>query len=103
LLVNLGDKTEVIEGLLTPEEPLSIFRFQYARSSLSKNRQKQLMAQMTQLQEREEGKATDLLDKAAAMKAGVRRDEEMRAIVRDFPHTDAAIRAMQELEGKGKD
>ncbi len=102
LLVNLGDKTEVIEGTVTSQESLAIYRFRYARGSLSKGRQNQLLTQMTQLQEREEAKASELLDKASLMDTSVQRDQEMRAIIRDFPHTDAAIRAMQHLEGKDK-
>ena len=102
LVVNLGEKTQVIEGVVTSRQPISIHRFQYVLSSLSQSRQKNLLAQLTSLQEREEAEATKLLERAMQMVPGVKRDQALRSVIGTFPHTDASIRAMQEVEGIDK-
>ncbi len=102
LLVNLGETTQLIEGVVTARQPISIHRFQYARTSLSKGRQKQLVDQMIQLQKREETEASKLLEDALPMPVSSKREQTIRSIIASFPHTDASIRAMQELEGSDK-
>lgn len=102
LVVKLGSQIQVVEGTVTVGDSISIHRFQYARDSLSPGRQKQLLKQLVSLQEREEKEATKKLDKARELPPGISKDQQMRSIIGTFPHTDAAIRAMQELEGDDK-
>ncbi len=97
LLVKLGDVTQLVEGNVTARKNVSVHRFQYIKSSLSKVRREKLAAELTALQEREEVQATELFERARNVPTGRERDRMMMSIITKFPHTDASIRAMQEL------
>ena len=99
LLINLGKSTQVVEDTVSSREPISVHRFQYVPSSLSQSRQRILLAQLTKLQKQEDVEATKLLEQALQMTSKVKRDQALSSIIGTFPHTDAAIRAMQEVEG----
>ena len=101
LLVNLGKQTQVVEGVVTAERPIAVYRFQYARSS-SPERQKKMVEQYLWLQEREESDASERVEQSLKLSAGQERDERFREIISKYPHTDAALRAMQELQGSDK-
>ncbi|MEJ7591372.1 MAG: hypothetical protein WKF77_07475 [Planctomycetaceae bacterium] len=98
LLVKLGDLTQLVEGDVTARKNVSVHRFQYIKSSLSKARRENLAAELTALQEREEVQATELLERARNVPNGRDRDRMMMSVITKFPHTDASIRAMQELD-----
>jgi methionine salvage enolase-phosphatase E1 len=78
-----------------------VYRFQYARSS-SPERQKKMVEQYLSLQEREESDASERVEQSLKLSAGQERDERFREIISKYPHTDAALRAMQELQGSDK-
>lgn len=98
LLVKLGDAIQIVEGDVNARRNVSVHRFQYIKSSLSKGRQEKLAAELTALQEREEDQATELFDRASDLPGGRERDRMMMSVITKFPHTDASIRAMQELD-----
>ena len=98
LLVKLGDVTQLVEGEVNARKNVSVHRFQYIKSSLSKGRQEKLAAELNALQEREEVQATELLERASEVPNGRDRDRMMMSVINRFPHTDASIRAMQELD-----
>lgn len=102
LLANLGDRTELVEQTVTAQNPISIHRFQYVRSTLSPGRREKLAAELTATQAREEVEATAILDRGIQMAQSRDRDRVMMSIISRFPHTDASIRAMQELDPPGK-
>ena len=102
LLAILGEKTELVEQVMTAQRPVSIHRFQYVRSSLSARRREQLAAELTATQAREEVEATAILDRGMLMEQGRDRDRVMNSVISRFPHTDASIRAMQELDPPAK-
>ncbi len=102
LLVNMGKRSRLVEGRVRRGSSISVHRFQHIRSNLSEQRQKELSEELTALQEREELRASELLESALVMVQGTERDEKMRNIILKYPHTDAALRAMQELQGDSK-
>lgn len=102
LLAVLGEKTEVVEQLMTAQQPVSIHRFQYVRSTLSARRREQLSNELSATQAREEVEATAILDRGMVMQPGRDRDRVMNSVISRFPHTDASIRAMQELAPPAK-
>lgn len=97
LLVNLGGESQVIEGRVSASSSLLIHRFIYVKASLSQSRRKTLVRQFEALQQKEESQASAILEKTRAMAIGLARDQVLRRIIGEFAHTDAAIRAMQEL------
>ena len=98
LLVKLGDVTQLVEGEVNARKNVSVHRFQYIKSSLSKARREKLAAELSAMQEREEVQATELLERASEIPKGRERDRMMLSVINRFPHTDASIRAMQELD-----
>lgn len=98
LLVKLGDVTQLVKGDVSARKNVSVHRFQYIKSSLSKARQENLAAELTALQKREEVQATELFERARKVPQGRERDRMMQSVINRFPHTDAAIRAMRELD-----
>lgn len=101
LLINLGQSTQVIEGVVTAERPIAVYRFQYARSS-SPERQQKMVEQFLALQAREESQASERVEQSLKLPLGKERDDRFREIISKYPHTDAALRAMQELQGSDK-
>lgn len=102
LLVNLGEQQEVIEGRVRAGAPVSVHRFQYIKTSLPENRRRELSEELSRLQEREEKQASQMLEKALPMDPGKQRDQQMAKIIFQFPHTNASLRAMQELAAEPK-
>ena len=98
LLVKLGDVTQLVEGDVNARKNVSVHRFQHIKSSLSKGRREKLAAELTALQEREEVEAAELFERAREVPQGRDRDRMMLSVINKFPHTDASIRAMQELD-----
>ncbi|MBC7965037.1 MAG: hypothetical protein H7Z17_03845 [Fuerstia sp.] len=97
LLVKLNDVTQLVEGEVNAQENVSVHRFHYIKSSFSKARREKLAAELTALQEREEVQASELFERARIIPTGRERDRMMLSVITKFPHTDASIRAMQEL------
>ena len=97
LLVKLADESTVVEEQISAQSPLVIRRFQFVKPSLSSSRKKALLAQYEALQDREEIQAADMLENALSMTRTSTRDELLRRIIGQFAHTDASIRAMQQL------
>ncbi len=97
LLVNLGAESQLIEDRVSASSSLLIRRFVYVKATLSQSRRKALLRQFEALQQKEESQASALLEKALAMTEGIPREQVLRRIIGEFAHTDAAIRAMQEL------
>lgn len=102
LLVKLGDETQLVEDEVSAQKSVSIHRFQYVKSSLPKSRREKLAVELTLLQTREEAQATELYDAAFKLPKGGDRTGKMMTVVNRYPHTDASIRAMQELDPVAK-
>ena len=97
LMVKLGEETQIVDGEVSALKSISVHRFQYIKSSLSKARREKIAEELTALQEREETQATELYEAAFVMPKDGDRDRKMMNVIIRFPHTDASILAMQEL------
>ncbi len=64
LLANLGERTELVQGRVTVERPISVHRFQYVGSSLSKARAEKRAAELQSLQKREDAEAAQMFERA---------------------------------------
>ena len=102
LLVKLGDATQLVKGDVNAQKNVSVHRFQYIKSSLSKGRKEKLASELTALQAREEVQATKIFERARDVPPSPERDRMMTSVITTFPHTDASILAMQELDPVGK-
>lgn len=100
LLAQLGSESlmrEAVAGF--GEQQVTVWRFQYVPSSYSSFEREQLLRQLDQLQEQEESTAAPMLEHAKAA-SGQIRQKILQTIVQSYPHTDAAIEAMQMMEGE---
>ena len=98
LLVKLADEMQLIEGEVSARKSISVHRFQYVKPSISKARREKLFTELTLLQDREESQASELYRDAFKLEKNRTRDRKMMLVITRFPHTDASILAMQELD-----
>ena len=80
------------------DQQVSVWRFQYIPDSFSSFEREQLLRQLELLQSREESAAAPMLQQAQAAE-GTFRQRILQTIVETYPHTDAAIEAMQQMDG----
>lgn len=100
LLAQLGSESlmhEAVAGL--GEQQVTIWRFQYIPDSFPSLEREQLHKQLELLQAQEESSATPMLVQAKVAE-GQFRQRILQTIVQSYPHTDAAIEAMQLMEGE---
>lgn len=98
LLVKLADETQLVEGEVSAWKSISVHRFQYVKPFFSGARREKRINELTLLQEREESQAGKMFHDAFRMEKSPSRDRKMMLIITRFPHTDASIQAMQELD-----
>jgi hypothetical protein len=98
LLVKLAHKTQLVEDEVSAWKSISVHRFQYVKPSFSEARREKRITELTLLQEREESQAGELFRDAFKLEKSPARDRKMMLVITRFPHTDASIQAMQELD-----
>lgn len=98
LLAKLGPQTEVLEGSVQRWGDIVVFRFRYIRPGAGSARRRTLEARYRQLQIDEERVAGQMLKEATATQPYD--IPKLATIVVRYPHTDAAIEALQKLPGK---
>jgi uncharacterized protein YfaP (DUF2135 family) len=100
LLAQLGSESllrEAVAGF--GELQVTVWRFQYVPDSFSSLEREQLLRQLDQLQAQEESAAAPMLEHAKVA-TGPIRQRILQTIAQSYPHTDAAIEAMQMMEGE---
>ena len=97
LLVNLRDQVQLIERQVDAGSPIAVMRFQYIRPVLKESRRLEIQHELEATQQREEKQATGMLERAMALEESGDRHDLLRRIIRQFPHTDASIQALQSL------
>ena len=100
LLVQLGSESllrEAVAGF--GEQQVTVWRFQYIPESFSSLEREQLLKQLESLQSQEESAAAPMFQQAQAAE-GSFRQRILQTIVQTYPHTDAAIEAMQMMDGE---
>ena len=99
LVARLGAETSVREDGLRHWGDLRVYRFIFIRPEVSAGRRQQLLKKYEELQVSDETKAGAML--AAATQRTPPDPEMLARIAVTFPHTDAAIKALQLLGGRG--
>ncbi len=100
LLAQLGSESLMREATAAiGEQQVTVWRFQYIPDSYSSLERERLLKQLDLLQAREEAAAAPMLKHAEAAE-GKFRQRILQTIVQSYPHTDAAIEAMQMMEGE---
>ncbi|MDX1928920.1 MAG: hypothetical protein SFV81_20485 [Pirellulaceae bacterium] len=100
LLAQLGSESllrEAVAGF--GEQQVTVWRFQYVPETFSSREREQLLRQLEQIQTQEESAAAPMLEHARVAN-GTIRQRILQTIVQSYPHTDAAIEAMQMMEGE---
>lgn len=100
LLAKLGKETEIRKGVAGPgRHQVSVWRFHYVSESVSEVERTRLLLKLEQLQEREEALAGEMLVEAKEL-GNEQRERKLNSIVLKYPHTDAAIEALQLMTNK---
>lgn len=97
LLSQLGTDTQLAEGVVNRTEQIAVFHFRYVPLQLA-NRE-QLLAELSSRQAQEEAAAAPLLANAKQKTNQQLRERLLNNLIRQYPHTDTAIEAMQLLGG----
>ncbi len=100
LLAQLGEDSILKSDVVRMGDQIAVYRFQYIPSSVSGAERQQLLDQLANLQSQEEQAAEPLLERARKFPADRMRDRMLNSIVIRYPHTEAAIEAMQLLGGQ---
>lgn len=98
LVAKLGPEVKLIEERTGFGKQLLVFRFIYIRPTVSAKRRPGELRKFQKLQEDEERVAGELLRKATAN--GAPDMQKISIVAFEYPHTDAALRALQMLPGK---
>ncbi len=100
LLAELGKESEMREGAVGfGVRQVAVWRFHYVPSSFSAVEREHMLQKLEALQAREEAQAAPVLEKALQAK-GTSRQRMLQSVVQSFPHTDAAIEALQSMDGE---
>jgi hypothetical protein len=99
LMAQLGSETLVKSGDVSiGGQQVIVLRFKYIAEKASAYEKQQFLQQLDELQQREEAAAKPMLAEALAANEKIR-DRKLENIVRLYPHTDAAIEALQSIGG----
>lgn len=99
LLTQLGEETQIDDGMVNRNAQLRVYHLQYIPSSLPTARREQMLQQLAMLQEKEESQAQPMLERAQETQTRRLRDRMLNNLIMQFPHTKTAIEAMQLLGG----
>ncbi len=100
LLAQLGNESILKEDSLSVDgEQVFVYRFRYISEKIAPYERTRLLAELDALQSREEAAAAPILADAKAASERVR-DRKLENVIRNFPHTDAAIEALQMIGGE---
>lgn len=100
LLAQLGSEPILREGTAGfGRQQVTVWRFHYIPESLPSIEREQLLKQLSLLQEQEDSVANPMLDEAQSA-AGSARQHMLQHLIRMYPHTDAAIQALQLMDGE---
>lgn len=100
LLAQLGKESKLQEDVVRNGKQIAVFRFQYVPDRLGPELQQKFYAQLDELQAQEESTAAPQLERAKAVVQPQLRERMLNNVIIRFPHTDAAIEAMQLLGGE---
>jgi hypothetical protein len=99
LLATLGNETEIKQDSVSLRDRVAVFRFRYISDQVPPQQRSYLLSELERLQTQEETIAQPRLEAAKQESNPQRRDRMLSNIIVQYPHTDAAIEAMQLLGG----
>lgn len=99
LLSHLGEEASLESSIANRMQQVSVFRFQYVPDSVPSVERDRLLRELVELQREEESAARRLLNTAREVRRQSHRDQLLNNLIMKYPHTDAAIEAMQLLGG----
>ena len=100
LLAELGSESAMREAVASfGERQVTVWRFMYIPETFSSFQREQMLRELNALQSREETAAAPMLDQARAAE-GPPRQRMLQHIVQLYPHTDAAVAALQMMDGE---
>ena len=98
LMTKLGEELKIEKKTITQGRRLNVFRYVYISPLIfDADKRKERLKWYNDLQSDEEKKATVMFDKVDLDSPNA--DQELRRIIRRYPHTDAAIKALENIEG----
>ncbi|RMF39120.1 MAG: hypothetical protein D6753_14510 [Planctomycetota bacterium] len=100
LLVQLGSEQHVESAAVAAGDQIAVFRYIYVPESIPAPQRELLRGQIEELHLREEQMAAPLLDQARHSLNQVVRQRLLTELVQRYPHTDAAIEALQMIDGE---
>jgi hypothetical protein len=99
LLAQLGSETKIEQATVTRNEQIAVFRFLYVPENVPQTKRSDQMRELTNQQQRDEAAAQPLLERATEVSNRALRERLLNNLISQYPHTDAAIRAMQLIGG----
>lgn len=99
LLAQLADESVIKNDVVNRRNQIAVFRFHYVSPTLPTTEREARLKRLELLQQEDESRAQPLLQEARKVAQPQLRDRLLNRIVMTFPHTDAAIEAMQLLGG----
>ena len=100
LLAQLGDESKIEEDTVRRGRQIAVFRFQYVPDRFGPEQKLAFHQQLDELQAQEETTARPQLNRAKEVVQPQLRERMLNNVIIRFPHTDAAIEAMQLLGGE---
>ena len=99
LLAKTGDSVDLSTSYVSLRNRIEVRRFYYFAPSISEFDRTEELARLKRLQAREEAVASKILESTPRFSPNENR--QLSRIILRYPHTDAAIEAMQRLAGRG--
>lgn len=100
LLALLGPESHLESDTVSQRRQLAVYRFQYIPSDAFGEQREKLLEQLERSYQKQETAAQPMLEQATRIQDLQSREVALNQLILRFPHTDAAIEAMQMLGGE---
>jgi len=100
MMAKTGENIDVIKKPINYRDRIHVYRYVFFDRSFSADDRERLTAKLKDTQENEERLAQRIMD-SIPQRPRARR-ALLQRVISNYPHTDAAIEALQQLEGDGK-
>lgn len=100
MMAKTGENIDVVKKPINFRDRIHVYRYVFFDSSFSGDDRELLTARLKKTQEDEERLAQRTMNSLPGF--GQARTSTLRRVIANYPHTDAAIEALKQLEGDGK-
>lgn len=101
MMAKTGENVDVVKKPIDFRDRIHVYRYVFFDGSYSDDDRERLTAKLKKLQENEEQAAQQIMDSIPQQRPAAR-TTTLRRVITNYPHTDAAIEALKQLEGDGK-